>query len=124
MFTQLTRLVIAVTLIATLEKSIVGYTNVLWSSEYESFRKQGIPEINDMNVIASLRGNGVGTKLVEAAEQIVRQNGKQIIGIGVGITPDYRVAQKLYPKLGYVSDGTGIHSDEWGGAMYSTKELT
>jgi hypothetical protein len=61
--------------------------------------------------------------MVEAAEQIVQQHGKTIIGIGVGGTPDYEIAQRLYPKLGYVYDGTGIHQDEWGGAMYLTKKL-
>ncbi len=36
---------------------------------------------------------------------------------------DYDIAQRLYPKLGYVSDGTGVHADEWGGCLYSTKNL-
>ena len=112
-----------VTLIAEFEGCIVGYTNIVWQSDYESFRSQGIPEISDMNVVAHLRRNGIGTKMVEAAEQVVRQNGKLVIGIGVGATPDYGIAQQLYPKLGYVSDGTGIHTDEWGGAMYSTKKI-
>jgi GNAT superfamily N-acetyltransferase len=112
-----------VTLIAELEGCIVGYTNIIWQSGYESFRRQDIPEINDMNVVAPLRRNGIGTKMVEAAEHIVQQHGKTIIGIGVGGTPDYEIAQRLYPKLGYVYDGTGIHQDEWGGAMYLTKKL-
>lgn len=112
-----------VTLVAEYEGHIVGYTNIIWSSEYESFRRQDIPEINDMNVVASLRSNGIGSQLVEAAEELVRQSGKPIIGIGVGVTPDYAIAQRLYPKLGYVADGTGIHADEWGGAIYSTKQL-
>lgn len=112
-----------VTLVAELEGRIVGYTNVIWEPDYELFRRQGIAEINDMNVVAPLRCNGIGTKMIEAAEQVVRQAGKTIIGIGVGVTLDYGIAQRLYPKLGYVSDGTGVHRDEWGGCMYSTKSL-
>jgi ubiquinone/menaquinone biosynthesis C-methylase UbiE/GNAT superfamily N-acetyltransferase len=112
-----------VTLVGLLDGKIVGYTNVIWESGYEAFRKQGIPEINDMNTVTGLRKNGIGTRMIEAAEEVVLRAGKRVIGIGVGVTPDYAIAQSLYPKLGYVSDGTGIHPDRWGGCMYSTKEL-
>lgn len=112
-----------ITLIAELEGTIVGYTNIIWLPVYESFREQGIPEINDMNVVAPLRCNGIGTKLIAAAEAIARHSGKSVIGIGVGATPDYAIAQKLYPKLGYVEDGSGFHDDEWGGGWYLTKNL-
>ena len=30
------------------------------------------------------------------------------IGIGVGLTPDYGDAQKLYAKSGYIPDGNGM----------------
>lgn len=96
---------------------------MIWESDYESFRQQGIPEVNDMNTVTSLRRNGIGTRMLEAAEELVQQTGRRVIGIGVGVTPDYAIAQKLYPKLGYVSDGTGVHPDKWGGCMYSIKGL-
>ena len=75
-----------------------------------------------MNTVAPLRKHGIGTRMVKVAEELVRHAGKRVIAIGVGVTPDYAIAQKLYPKLGYVSDGTGVHPDEWGGCMYFTKE--
>jgi GNAT superfamily N-acetyltransferase len=112
-----------VTLVAELEGQIVGYTNLIWEPVYESFRVQDIPEINDMNVVAPLRRNGIGTKMIDAAEGVARSKGKTTVGIGVGVTADYAIAQRLYPKLGYVYDGTGIHEDEWGGCRYSTKQL-
>ena len=112
-----------VTLLAELEGQIVGYTNLIWEPVYESFRVQSIPEINDMNVVAPLRRNGIGTKMIEAAEGVARSEGKTTVGIGVGVTPDYAIARRLYPKLGYVYDGTGIHDDQWGGCIYSTKLL-
>jgi len=77
-----------------------------------------------MNTVTSLRKNGIGTRMIAAAEDIVRRSGRRAIGIGVGITPDYAIAQRLYPKLGYVPDGTGVHEDAWGGCSYSTKTLT
>jgi len=112
-----------VTLVALLDGRVVGYTNVIWESDYESFRRQGIPEVNDMNTVTSLRRNGIGTRMLQAAEELVRQKGMRFTGIGVGVTPDYAIARKLYPKLGYVSDGTGVHPDQWGGCTYSVKEL-
>ena len=112
-----------ITLIALLDGSVVGYTNVIWEPDYEPFRRQGIPEINDMNTVTHLRKNGIGTRMIAAAEAIVRSAGKRVIGIGVGVTPDYAIAQSLYPQLGYVSDGTGVHEDRWGGARFSTKQL-
>jgi GNAT superfamily N-acetyltransferase len=78
----------------------------------------------DMNIVTPLRQNGIGTRMIKAAEQLVRQAGRGAIGIGVNVEPDYAIAQALYPKLGYISDGTGVHRDQWGGCTYSTKVLT
>ncbi len=111
------------TLVALLDGIVVGYTNVIWESDYETFRKQGIPEIHDMNTATSRRRNDIGTRMLKAAEQLVQRTGRSVIGIGVGVTPNYAIAQRLYPKQGYVPDGTGVHPDEWGGCMYFTKEL-
>ena len=111
------------TFIAILTGVVVGYTNVIWESSYEPFRRRGIPEINDMNTVTHLRKNGIGSRMIAAAENAVRQAGGLVIGIGVGVTPDYAIARRLYPKLGYVPDGTGVHEDQWGGCEYSTKQL-
>lgn len=111
------------TFVAEHDGCIVGYANVIWEPEYEPFRSNGIPEINDMNTATPLRRHGIGSKMIAAAEELVRSRGKTTIGIGVGVTPDYAIAQSLYPHLGYVSDGTGVHPDEWGGCIYSTKKL-
>jgi GNAT superfamily N-acetyltransferase len=112
-----------VTLVALLHGLVVSYANVIWETDYAPFREQGIPEIQDMNTVSGLRRNGIGTRMIGEAEEIVRKAGRRVVGIGVGVTPDYAIAQRLYPRLGYVPDGTGVHPDEWGGCMYSTKEL-
>ena len=118
-----------VTLVALLDSAVAGYTpvagntNVLWASAYEPFRRWGIPEINDLNTATHLRRQGIGSRLIAVAEDLVRRSGHQTIGIGVGVTPDYAMAQRLYPRLGYVADGLGVHPDPWGGAVYSTKVL-
>ena len=112
-----------VTLVAWFHGSVVGYANVLWEPAYQPFRQAGIPEINDMNTATQLRKNGIGTRMIQAAETLIRETGRQVVGIGVGVTPDYGIAQRLYPRLGYILDGTGVHADKWGGCMYSTKNL-
>lgn len=113
-----------VTLVAWIDAAVVGYTNIIWSSAYAPFRQADIPEINDMNVVAPWRGRGIGRRLIFAAEEIACAHGKSQMGIGVGLTPDYAIAQHLYPRLGYVYDGRGVEMDPWGGAMYLTKPLT
>ena len=111
------------TLLAELDGEVVGYTNLIWEPDYAPFRARGIPEIHDMNTVTSLRRNGIGTRMISAAEELVRARGIETIGIGVGATADYAIAQSLYPNLGYVPDGTGVHPDEWGGCAYLTKKL-
>jgi GNAT superfamily N-acetyltransferase len=112
-----------VTLVAVVDERVVGYTNVLWESDYKSFRQNGIPEINDLNVIDEFQNRGIGTALIFEAERIAAEAGKTIVGIGVGVTPDYATAQRLYPKLSYVPDGRGIRTTQYGDEIYLTKEL-
>lgn len=112
-----------VTLVATDRESIVGYTNVLWHSGYPPFLSDGIPEINDLNVVAEFRNRGIGRALVREAERVAAEAGKEIIGIGVGLTPDYAPAQHLYPKLGYIPDGRGVHKTQYGDEAYFTKRF-
>lgn len=112
-----------ITLVALMDGRVVGYTNVLWQSGYPPFFSAGIPEINDMNVAGELRGRGIGRAMVAAAEAEARAAGKRIMGIGVGLTPDYSIAQHLYPLLGYQYDGRGVEMDPWGGAMFLTKRI-
>jgi GNAT superfamily N-acetyltransferase len=111
------------TLVAQINGSVVGYANVIWEPDYEPFRKQRIPLIQDMNTVTNLRKKGIGTRMIAAVENLVRTSGRRTVGIGVGVTPDYAIAQRLYPNLGYVSDGTGVHEDQWGGCSYAIKTL-
>jgi len=63
-----------------------------------------------MNVINEHQERGIGRALIHAAERIIAEAGGAVVGIGVGQTPDYAAAQHLYPRLGYVPDGKGIHT--------------
>jgi GNAT superfamily N-acetyltransferase len=111
------------TLVAVMGERVVGYVNVLWESDYEPFRRGGVPEINDLNVINEHQKRGIGSALIHAAECVVAEAGIAVVGIGVGQTPDYAAAQRLYPKLGYVPDEKGIRATRYGDVAYLTKRL-
>jgi hypothetical protein len=51
---------------------------------------------------------GIGSQLMDRAEtEIAKLN--PVAGIGVGMTPDYGAAQRLYALRGYVPDGHGLY---------------
>jgi len=100
-----------VALIAEYEGAFAGYVNVLWSSYYDYFRECNIPEVNDFNVLEKFRRKGIGSKLMDRAEEIISER-SQVAGIGVGLFSDYGNAQVLYVKRGYIPDGRGIHNGE------------
>ncbi|WP_217506632.1 GNAT family N-acetyltransferase [Paenibacillus xylanilyticus] len=97
-----------VTLVAELDGAFAGYVNVLWNSHYPSFREQGIPEINDFNVLIKYQRQGIGSRLMDRAEELIRER-TDTAGIGVGVFSDYGKAQILYAHRGYIPDGKGIH---------------
>jgi GNAT superfamily N-acetyltransferase len=102
---------------------LVGYVQLVWEPMYTTFRRLGIPEIQDLNVIPDMRGRGIGGQLVDAAEALVRAKNKPEIGISVGLFPSFGPAQRLYVKKGYIPDGTGACYDDIPvrpGEMWST----
>lgn len=112
-----------ITLIAWVGDDVAGYGNLLWESDYPPFYVAGIPEINDLNTLNPFRRRGIATAIIRECEQIATANGKPIMGIGVGKTPDYGNALRLYPQLGYVFDGRGPRPTPWGDEEYLTKRL-
>ncbi len=94
--------------VAFVEARFAGYLTICWSSSYEPFQSDGIPEIVDFNVLPEFRRQGVGTQLMDTAEHVISVF-SPYAGIGVGMTPDYGAAQRLYALRGYVPDGRGLH---------------
>ena len=94
--------------VAFTEEAFAGYLTICWASSYGPFREEDIPEIVDFNVLPKYRRQGIGTQLMDKAEnQIARVS--PVAGIGVGMDPDYGAAQRLYVLRGYVPDGRGLH---------------
>jgi GNAT superfamily N-acetyltransferase len=94
--------------VALVKEDFTGYLTICWTSNYEPFRKAKIPEIVDFNVLPKFRRQGIGTQLLDKAESEIA-NVSSTAGIGVGMTPDYGPAQRLYVLRGYVPDGRGLH---------------
>ncbi|WP_169813135.1 GNAT family N-acetyltransferase [Nocardia jejuensis] len=99
-----------VCLVAEQDGTFAGYCTLLWTAAYEPFRSNGIPEIQDLNVLPRYRNLGIGTALLDAVEATARQRGNRV-GLGVGLYSDYGPAQRLYVRRGYVPDGRGIVYD-------------
>ena len=120
--------------IACVQGQFAGYLTICWQSSYAPFREQQIPEIMDFNVLPKFRRQGIGTQLMDRAEAEIAEV-SPMAGIGVGMTPDYGAAQKLYVLRGYIPDGNGLHylgrPTQYGQtlkvddnlALYLTKEL-
>ncbi|WP_329002793.1 GNAT family N-acetyltransferase [Kribbella sp. NBC_00709] len=93
-------------LVATVDESYAGYVTVRWVSPYF----ETIPEIQDFNVLPPHRRRGIGSALMDAAEAKVADR-SPLVGIGVGLYPDYGQAQRMYVRRGYLPDGRGLIYD-------------
>jgi GNAT superfamily N-acetyltransferase len=96
-----------VTLLAFHDGQFTGSLHLLAISKYPYFAENGIPEINDFNVIPARRKMGLGNALMEAAEKLALEK-HGIVGIGVGLYESYGSAQRMYAKRGYIPDGRGV----------------
>jgi GNAT superfamily N-acetyltransferase len=94
-------------LVATWNGQFAGYVTVNWEPPYPGLADRKIPEIQDLNVLVDFRRQGIATRLLDRAEELVAHR-SSIVGIGVGLHPGYNAAQCLYVKRGYIPDGLGV----------------
>jgi len=94
--------------VAFYDRTFAGYLTICWASPYPPFREAGIPEIVDFNVLPQFRRQGIGTTLMDDAENEIAKV-SPVAGIGVGMDADYGAAQRLYVLRGYIPDGRGLH---------------
>jgi len=97
-------------LVAFIDNDFAGYLTIVWRSDYPPFRKQNIPEIVDLNVLPKYQRQKIATRLMDKAESVVKQK-SNIVGLGVGLLPDYGPAQRMYVSRGFVPDGLGVVYD-------------
>lgn len=88
-----------------------GYGMLNWQPQYALYRRLGIPEIQDLNVIPQERRKGLASALIAHCENLAREKNSEHVGISVGLYADYGPAQRLYTRLGYIPDGYGVTYD-------------
>src|SRR5258708_13131017 len=93
--------------VANVDGKFAGYVTVNWAPQYIGAVELGIPEIEDLNVLPAFRRKGIGTRLLERAEEEVALR-SNVVGIAVGLHPAYNAAQRLYVKRGYIPAGPGV----------------
>jgi GNAT superfamily N-acetyltransferase len=113
--------------VAFMDAVFAGYVTVQWLSHYPPFQEANIPEIVDFNVLPDYRRQGIGSRLMDEAEQAVAQR-SDVVGIGVGMYSDYGSAQRMYVKRGYIPDGRGLfthgHWVQYGDQVVVEDDLT
>ena len=93
-------------LCATYMGEPVGYVN-LYFKAYPPMDRYNCPEIVDFGVLEKYRKRGIGTRLMDIAEEIAADFGDAVC-LGVGLHSGYGSAQRMYIKRGYVPDGAGV----------------
>ncbi len=94
-------------LVAWKGSDILGHITVQDQSLYMPFRRHKMPEIVDLWVAPDHRRHGVGSALLDAAEQYARDKKAKAIGLGVGISTNFGPAHRLYALHGFKPDGMG-----------------
>lgn len=89
----------SIALVALFMGQAAGYVNVYF--------REGTPMIVDFGVLEKYQGKGVGTKLMDIAEEIAFQT-SDTVHLAVGLHSGYGKAQRMYVKRGYIPDGNGI----------------
>lgn len=96
-----------ISLAAEYQGNVAGYVNVYPNSQWGALGGRGYAEIIDFGVLEKYRKNGIGSKLMDVAEQIASKYADTVY-LGVGLHRDYGSAQRMYVKRGYVPDGSGL----------------
>jgi GNAT superfamily N-acetyltransferase len=101
-------------LIAWRDDLPVGHLQIGWSGaerpEFEAHLGD-CPHVSRVGVRAEMRSQGIGSALIEAAEDIIRKRGYSRVGLGVGV--DNVRARQLYQRLGYGDCGHGTYTVSW-----------
>lgn len=69
------------------------------------------PDIEDLWVADDLRGQGIGSRMLRAAEDLAVARGCRRIGLSVGVIPT-SPARRLYERLGYQDVGFSLHVEQ------------
>ena len=96
-----------ISLAAEYEGNVAGYINVYRQPEDGPAAMRAFPEIVDFGVLEKYRRRGIGSLLMDCAEQIAAGYADTVF-LGVGLHAGYGSAQRMYVKRGYIPDGSGV----------------
>lgn len=102
-------------LIAWQDARPIGHALLKWDGSADAHvadRLDGpCPDIEDLFVLAELRGRGIGTQLLAEAERRVLARGMRCAGLSVGEDSN-EAARRLYARLGYRDAGFGPYVEQ------------
>ena len=84
-----------------------GYLYVYRTVEEGPFKRTGYPIIVDFNVLKKYQRKGIGSRLMDAAEETAAKYADTVC-LGVGLCGSYGSAQRMYARRGYIPDGSGV----------------
>ncbi|TSB47567.1 GNAT family N-acetyltransferase [Alkalicoccobacillus porphyridii] len=86
---------------------VAGYVTLLPSANPGPYAAQNFPEVVDFNVLIKYQRSGIGTKLMDVAEELATSYNRYVT-LAVGLHYGYGAVQKMYVKRGYIPDGSGV----------------
>jgi len=90
---------------AEYEGNFVGYATLHPVCDDGPFA--GYPVIVDFCVFNNYRNKGIGSKILDVAEEIAATLSDKV-SLSVGVHSGYGAAQRMYIKRGYIPDGSGV----------------
>lgn len=96
-----------IAIVAAYGGQAAGYIHVYPDPQWGPLGGQGYPEIVDFGVLERFRRQGVGGKLMDAAEAAAAEHAGTVY-LAVGLHKFYGPAQRMYSKRGYIPDGSGV----------------
>lgn len=96
-------------LVAEVDSKPVAYVTLCWPG-HDDNALPDVPEIVDLNVLPEFRSQGIGSALMDRAEELAATR-SNVVTLGVGLHGGYGAAQRLYVRRGYVPDGQGAVID-------------
>ena len=93
--------------IAEYENSVAGLCTLVLEPKEGPWAGNGWPEIVDLCVFFHIHNKGIGSRLLDVAEQEAAGIADHVF-LAVGVHSGYGPAQRIYVKRGYIPDGSGV----------------
>lgn len=110
---------LAIALVAEYNGEVAGYIHVYPARKAGPFSHGRYPEIVDFGVLEKFRRRGIGSRLMDAAEETAARFADTVY-LAVGLHSGYGSAQRMYVKRGYIPDGSGVWYGDHPCEPYST----